>query len=197
MPTGYTHKIKDGQSFNDFVLGCARAFGACIMMRDDPQDAPIPERFEPSDYHVKELAKAKEQLIILSQLTAEDAEQKARYEYQAELARYNERVLENNNQNAMYAAMLERVKSWGAPATHVGFKKFMIEQIESSMRFDDYAPDPPKQLSGKAWASKEEAKVLRDISYHQSENAKEIERTEGRNKWIKDLRDSLRPKEPV
>ena len=47
MPTGYTAPIKDGISFNDFMWGCARAFGALIMMRDDPPGTPIPERFEP------------------------------------------------------------------------------------------------------------------------------------------------------
>jgi hypothetical protein len=35
MPTGYTDKIKDGISFEEFVLSCARQFGACISMRDD------------------------------------------------------------------------------------------------------------------------------------------------------------------
>jgi hypothetical protein len=192
MPTGYTHKIKDGQSFNDFVMGCARAMGACVMMRDEPSDTPIPARFEPSDYHVKELAKAKEQLIILSQLTDEDAEQKAEDEYQTELTRYNERVLENNNQQAMYKAMLGKVQAWQATPTHSEFKRFMIKQIEQSMIFDNFEPDYPKQISGRAWKAKAEAQALRDIGYHTTEYAKELERTEGRNKWIKDLRDSLK-----
>lgn len=37
MPSCYTSDIADGKdvSFNDFVLKCARAFGACIEQRDD------------------------------------------------------------------------------------------------------------------------------------------------------------------
>ncbi|KKK60691.1 hypothetical protein LCGC14_3021870, partial [marine sediment metagenome] len=30
MPTGYTACIKDGISFEKFVMQCARAMGACV-----------------------------------------------------------------------------------------------------------------------------------------------------------------------
>ena len=59
MPTGYTSKIADGIGFKDFALSCARAFGACIEMRDDPSDKPIPNEFKPNDYHKKRMAAAK------------------------------------------------------------------------------------------------------------------------------------------
>lgn len=35
MPTGYTSSIKDGISFENFVLKCARNFGACIAWRKE------------------------------------------------------------------------------------------------------------------------------------------------------------------
>ncbi len=40
MPSGYTENIYYGKkvAFKDFALGCARAFGACVMQRDDPAD---------------------------------------------------------------------------------------------------------------------------------------------------------------
>ena len=43
MPTGYTAKIVDGQSFPDYVKTCLRAMGVCVSMRDLPMDTPIPE----------------------------------------------------------------------------------------------------------------------------------------------------------
>ncbi len=49
MPTGYTHLIEEGCNLEEFVWACARAFGACVMMRDDSVDKPVPEKFEPSD----------------------------------------------------------------------------------------------------------------------------------------------------
>ena len=36
MPTGYTHELHEGEeiSFEKFVMSCARAFGALVLMRD-------------------------------------------------------------------------------------------------------------------------------------------------------------------
>lgn len=53
MPTGYTANVPDGITFEQFVWQCARGMGALVMMRDEPTGAPIPERFEPSDYNAK------------------------------------------------------------------------------------------------------------------------------------------------
>lgn len=45
MPTGYTAAIKYGITFKEFALDCARNFGACISMRDEPRETPIPDEF--------------------------------------------------------------------------------------------------------------------------------------------------------
>ncbi len=53
MPTGYTQAIVDNPnlSFKSFVLQCSRAFGALVTMRDDDNNAPIPDEIKPDDYH--------------------------------------------------------------------------------------------------------------------------------------------------
>ena len=50
MPTGYTVALYEGKdvTFEDFVMGCSRAFGALISLRDEP-NAPIPEEFKVSE----------------------------------------------------------------------------------------------------------------------------------------------------
>ena len=74
MPTGYTAKLmENGQSFQEFVMFCARAMGVCVMMRDDSLDKPIPEKFEPSDYELKEMAKARTELDRLLSMTKKQA----------------------------------------------------------------------------------------------------------------------------
>ena len=73
MPTGYTAAIKDGISFNEYALSCARAFGALIMMRDEPADAPIPDEFKPSDYHFKKIEEAKAELARLRAMSPDEA----------------------------------------------------------------------------------------------------------------------------
>ena len=45
MPTGYTAGILEGETFEQYALQCAKAFGALVMMRDEPSDAPIPDQF--------------------------------------------------------------------------------------------------------------------------------------------------------
>lgn len=72
MATGYTCDVSDGKitTLRDFALRCARAFGALITMRDEPFDAPIPEKFEPhTDYHDKAIREAREQLEKLSAMS--------------------------------------------------------------------------------------------------------------------------------
>ena len=61
MTTGYTDAVGKGEitEFKDYALLCARAFGACVSMRDEPLDAEIPEEFKPNDYHEKSLQKAR------------------------------------------------------------------------------------------------------------------------------------------
>ena len=86
MPTGYTATLMEkGQDFPDFVLLCARAMGATIMLRDEPLDAPIPE-FQPSDYSAKQLEESKEEL---ARLLADDAqpEQQLKSQLDASLSR--------------------------------------------------------------------------------------------------------------
>ena len=58
-------------------MNCARAFGACVELRDEPGGGDrIPEAFEPSDYHLKAVEKARSELgmvrsnEILVQFTA-------------------------------------------------------------------------------------------------------------------------------
>lgn len=81
MPTGYTYLIEKGCTFKEFVLGCSRAFGALISMRDSASDAEIPYEFKPSDYHLRELGEAKAKLKALPLMSTEeiDTARKARF----------------------------------------------------------------------------------------------------------------------
>lgn len=195
MPTGYTATIKDDITFEEFTLGCARAFGALIMMRDEPSSAPIPERFEPSDYNLKQLAKAGDRLAELEALTAEQCEQRAAEQYLSDEQSRLDHKQEMLDLRAKYAAMLDRVRVWIAPSKeHGGLKEFMIKQIEESIDFDcayTHYDEPTPRLSGVDWLDAQKALVLKDIEYHKAANAKEVERTEQRNEWLRLLRESL------
>lgn len=197
MPTGYTAAIADDITFNDFAMNCARAMGALVMMRDEPTGAQIPERFEPSDYHVKAIAKAKESLLLLEAMSAAEATEKAKLAFTEETEYRNSAMQKNDDLRKKYTSMLQQVQAWEPPTQdHNGFKAFMVEQINSSIDFDCnnsyYMERNPILLSGDEWLECETAKAKKDLDYHTAENEKEIERTEARNRWVKELRDSLK-----
>jgi hypothetical protein len=197
MPSGYTAAIKDGIDFKTFALQCARAFGALVMMRDDPADAPIPERFEPSDYHVRAIAEAQQRLNELDGMPVDEAGREAQAQYVKEVQSRRDRIAENDALRVKYQAMLKQVDAWEVPTPdHEGLKKFMREQIESSIEFDCnndyYLRTMPVLKTPLEWRSEQVEKARRDISYHSKENAEEIGRTATRNDWVKALRESLK-----
>jgi len=196
MPTGYTADIKDGISFEQFALNCAKAFGACITMRDLPSDAPIPEEFEPSNYHADRLAEARRQLALYEAMLPEDAAQLSAAEYRDAEHSREKRLRDNLDTLESYREMLDRARIWIAPTKdHDGLKEFMIKQIEDSIEWDDsteYLNKPTPVLSATDWLEAKKAKALKNIEYHKEENAKELQRTAERNQWVRLLRESLK-----
>lgn len=194
MPTGYTADIAKDITFEQYAWHCARAMGALIMMRDDPSDAPIPEKFEPSDYNAKRLAKTQERLNWLNGLSLAEANGEAIKAHAAALDSHRRYESDKDSLRKKYWAMLEKVKAWTPPtADHVGFKEFMVEQIRSSIKFDchnSYEREPQPE-TGIEWRAKEVEKALKDVKYHSEEHAKEVTRNTQRNQWIASLRTSL------
>jgi hypothetical protein len=195
MPTGYTAAIADGITFEQFALGCARAFGALVLMRDDPADAPIPDEFQPSDYHTKALAAARAELLRIERLTVPQARDELAAEWANTEKDRVRRLEEMADLRCKYERMLAAAKAWNAPTSeHEGMRKFMIEQIEESIRFDcggNYYDTPAAKLELPDWLATKKANAKKDIDYHEREYAKEVERTNQRTAWVKALRASL------
>ena len=197
MPTGYTDVISNGVTFKDFVMQCARAMGACIMMRDDPPNAEIPERFEPCDWNKKKFKEATASLKILQCMGVAAAREKAGKEFKAKVADHVRQIEEKEELRAKYLEMLVQVRQWQPPTPdHQGLKDFMIQQITDSIEFDCdisyYNNHPPKLFTGEEYLENCTTKALHDIDYHRKMHRDEVTRTEGRNVWVKQLRDSLK-----
>jgi hypothetical protein len=69
MSTGHTDKIKDDITFEQYTLGCSRAFGALIHMRDLPRDAEIPDSVEPSNHYSNKLEETRKKLTHLKKMS--------------------------------------------------------------------------------------------------------------------------------
>lgn len=198
MPTGYTADIQEGISFEDFVMRCARAFGALISMREDSPDAEIKE-FKPNSYNQDNIHELKKEQARVCEMSEEETSVEAKKEYQANIEKRKNAKKKDLEIQQKYNEMLEKVRRWDPPTKdHVNLKEFMIDQIEKSLEFDcyinnfdEYHPIPILQ-TGEEWKSKELLRINKSLLYHYKELKKEENRCNERNRWVKQLRDSLR-----
>lgn len=196
MPTGYTADVQSGKitEFNDFALQCARAFGACIMMRDEPADAPIPDEFLPSDYAAKMAEEARERLAKLAAMTPAQAEDEAQQDYKEKSRRKREYEAEQAEHKRRYAAMIAKVTAWTPPTPdHTEMKSFMLQQLNESIRFDCGGSywEKVEPISGPEWLARETAEAKRMVASCEEDDRKERERAAKRTAWVKALRASL------
>lgn len=198
MPTGYTAPIADGITFEQFAWSCARALGALVMMRDEPNNAPIPDRFEPSDYHQKKHEETHAELDQINAMSAAELTECAFADHRSELQTYRDYIAKEAALLGKYETMLAKINAWTPPTSdHVGMKDFMIEQITTSIKHDCDSTYWHGQIASlgdpmpDAWKAKRVEKLQSDLAYHEKAYREEVERTDKRNQWIKSLRDSL------
>lgn len=196
MPTGYTAGVADGtiKTFREFALTCARAFGACVMLKDEPLSSEIPE-FEPCDYHSKELQKDERELAKI--LAASDEELRGIHdqEMQEKVRRAEKGLADNTEQLCRYSAMLQEAQRYLPPTPdHSALAQFMVSQLKESLSFDDssdYWKREMQTIPFDEWKQTKLTKLKSGIERHKDEYKKDVERTNQRNKWVRDLKRSL------
>jgi hypothetical protein len=199
MPTGYTADIENDITFEDFVLRCSRNFGATMHQRDDNMKDRPKLRSDDSSYRVDALSAAKAQVAKLEAMRGVNdrtAFGKKLIEEEGTLEQeyFNKKVSLRNK----YEAMLSKAYNWFPPTPdHENLKKFMIEQITSSIDFDCDTKYSMERLTALSKANPldkyNEAlnRAYKDVTYHETELLKERERNADANKWIAALYDSL------
>lgn len=197
MPTGYTADVQDGKitEFRDFLMQCARAFGACISLRDEPLDASIPDEFKPSPHHAERLTEAKADLARLEAMTDRDIARAADAEFEAAHERWRKRRAERQTHRERYEAMLAKAQAWAPPtADHQGIKDFMVKQLTESIDFDcnggSYDTEPIRRTEAQ-WKADATNRERESIAYHEKEYAAEVERARSRTEWVRALRNSV------
>ena len=195
MPTGYTAGVYDGDvtELRDFAMRLARGMGALITMRDDPHDAPIPEKFEPSNWYADKLDVARSKHAKLTAMTEDECEAEAEVFYLAKCEGEASRAEKAKSVRARYQAMIAKVEAWeGAPE---GIKEFALQQLRDGLKFDAPEDRPRMHLieksTGEEWREAQLDLINREIVFCTKEHAAEIERTNGRNAWLAQLRRSL------
>jgi len=187
--------MEQGQTFPEFVLTCARAFGALIEMRDEPLDKAIPEKFKVSNYYVDRVEQATAELARLRAMSIEERLAFGEKDKAERLKMCEKRLAINTQENARLHEMREKVIAWKPPTPeHNNLKKFMLEQINISMHDLKYLHQGIQDIKEKSPMDFYKTDV--EINEHaittaSMEHRKEIDRAKGRTDWVQQLRDSL------
>lgn len=196
MPTGYTDGVSSGKvtEFKDYALRCARAFGACIMLRDEPLSSDIPE-FIPSEYHDKRLVEANRELQEFNLATPDQRKKMHADEHTKSVMHANEAIARRKEELARYEAMLAKAKSFQPPSPdHQQYAEFLVSQLEESIRFDcdlSFYEKLMQPVPFEEWEKEKIKGLRRDVDYHTAEKRKEADRTASRNKWVEQLKQAL------
>lgn len=201
MPTGYTAKICEGdQTFKEFALTCARAFGACFHQRDEGLDQP-PKLQEPDDYYMEELDKAIKELERFKNLSNEELSVMASDKFNEEVRQIKQDISNKKEAKDRIKKMLTEAKEYNTPTTdHDEFKKFMIDQLEQTLKWEgdlSYYENSLKRfklLSGEEYRNSVIEGLQNHVEYCKKFYAKEINRVDEHNKWLKELINSLNEK---
>lgn len=199
MPTGYTADVVDGKitDFKTFALRCARNFGALVMMRDENMDAPIPEAFETGDYHLKAIKEAEAEIVRIMALSPEECDVEQRAQWRKAMDAHHEHVEKCQVVKGRLLAMRSQVADWAPPTSdHQGMKDFMIQQLDETLRYDgspgNYYLEKAVLVTGATWRKLRLKELDETIASNKKYHQEDVERTNMRNKWIADLRESLK-----
>lgn len=204
MPTGYTADIVEGKvkTFKDFAKRCIRAFGATIHMRDEP----LSKKYEPrkaDQYYIDRVEECEEELIKLKNAGDQFFIDKIRSGLNSDYAYYSNRIKEIQEVRARLDSILEEAEKWVPPTEdHVEAKKFMINQLEETIRYDgdaDYYVDELEKIKTKLESPIDVLKIRYEMiadAEEELERARErlkeeTDRCEDSNKWAEQFLKSI------
>lgn len=196
MPTGYTSGIIDGKvnSFAQFAKISMRAFGATIHQRDEPLDSAYKPR-EVSDYHKKRIEEADAEIKKLKKLKKDELEKEIKANLTTEIKFHEKEVKRKEKLAEKIKAILDDAKKWKIPTPeHLGFKEFMVRQLEETISYDtDTKYNLERIVKNKDIIEKFDADEVRkrkleelekSLEYHKIELKKEEETVKDSNSWV-------------
>lgn len=198
MSTAYTSNLPD--TFAEFALRCARAFGYLIELRDEDVTAPLPKTFTADNYHLEEVKKAQAALAKVTAWTEDEADHAVKRQHASKVREYERIQRERGALAIKYKVMLAHVNKWRPPTPeHSELRTFMQEQLTSSLEHDcdpefiaALKPSPMRPTgAGAAYRAREIRQLNADIAYHQEQYAKDVARAKQQTAWVTALRRSL------
>lgn len=194
MTTGYTHCVEEGATFAEFLWHCAGAFHR--RLGEQPRDRPLgPKLFNGSsiDYARGRLKEAQKHLEELNADIPDDAkEYAAELDHLTRLREWADRNVQRRKVLRNYELMREAVHAWEAPGEgYSGLKRFMLTQIDESVRLMDKDHPRPEAVDADDLHSAMIKGAEKDIKYY-TERVAEEEKAYQRNlDWVIDLNKSV------
>ncbi len=193
MPTGYTAVLLENPdtTFASFAMRCARNFGVCIEMRDEPLDVAPPTEIRPSLEVLDRLRAAEAEARRFEIMTLEEAERLDAAAYEESVESWEHGKAQHDRERDLFGAMLKQAIDWKPPTeAHKGLQKFMIEQLEASMPRAEYWAKPVRKGGARYLAEgrRNAAETVRD----RAEDWKRAQDSAAtKTEWLRLLRESL------
>lgn len=199
--TGYIHRLIDeNQTFAEFVLASARQMSILYSLRDQPMDAPLPEKLEPAGYWDNEVAERTQKLAELEALTTEQDQHAYGWRVKDEEIQWH--LKEHAAQQKDLARVRETlaaVEAWEIPPDEDldGLKRVMLEQLNECLRINGhgYHEKAARELGEAtplAFFERNLDYARRDVASAREYQQKELDRTARANQWLTALRESLK-----
>ena len=187
--------MEKGQTFEEFVMQCARAFGPCISMRDDPLDKPIPDKL-PESYYERAYREAKEELAKLDAMDNEERLKEGKRMKNWHVNHSKKSAARSEAADARLRAMQDEVKAWKPPTgEHVKLKEFMLQQISISFNNNTkyYTEDIERMKAKSPMEFFEESyeMVKARVTRGESEAKEAADSRRKAEQWLRDLRRSV------
>lgn len=186
--------MESDQTFREFALSCARAFGACVELREEPIHGDIPE-FRPSLRSLQKAEEAKSERQRLLDMSDEDRIKFGQAKKEEEIASAEKYLAKELVQNLRLSLMRDHVLAWKAPSSeHTGLRDFMLDQLKisaNSLEYSEKIIREAKASFARDYYDRALKGADRDIEYHEKAQIEENQRTFKRNRWVKELKASL------
>ena len=191
---------KKEMTFEQFAISCLSHFGIYTRFTEEQRkellEYKLPDKFVPSDFHLKEYERLQEEYkkFLNNPKTDEELEQ--------EYSEYVKEVNENNDRRYKdkkalkehYEVMLSKVESWIPPSIeHDGIKLFMEEQLKYNI--DDCENIYQEEIIPKnEWFEHKKNcfRLLKDLKYHIDKYKEDVEGTKKATEFIQSFSDSIK-----
>lgn len=199
MPTGFTEGVVNGtiDTVEQFAKVCMKAFGATSHMRDDSLDAKYIPR-KPETYYLTQIKEAKKDLEKFRKLTTKGIEKEIIKNAKKDVAHYKAEITRCNVIKGRLERLIEQVNKLKLPKTHIPFKVYMLNQLNSTIQWDcgtDFYEEKLKSAT-EALNNPTDVKKYRStvIKYHtdrikrlNEDYKKNVKQCDASNKWVSTL----------